>query len=263
MANPPTTSSRSSSSSSSSSTSRTSSGGGDDHGSGVGVSISREGVEVSNNGVGVSVGEHSVGASREFDIWEGTVAPIPTGVPGIFVTLTPAVKAQVSGSLNFEGRTEVTVGGRITGSLMVGLEGGAPPAASIYLRGGPVLTGSLTMTVDRSGVKTVEGRIDLDMAARIGVQVQHVLDYGIDLGSARMFSFVGISYDRTRSPRFQYGTFQLGPPLRTALDWLHSAVDRVVSLGGRAVDTIRGYMSGAASTVARGASAAYEWITSW
>lgn len=263
MANPPTSSSSRSSSSSSSSSSHSSGGGGEEHGSGVGVSISSEGVEVSNNGVGVSVGEHSVGASREFDIWQGTVAPIPTGVPGIFVTLTPGVKAVVSGSLNWENQTELTVSGRIIGSLMVGLEGGAPPAASVYLRGGPVLTGTVSMTLDRSGLKSVEGRIDLDMAARIGVQVANTLDYGIDLGSARMFSFIGISYDRTRSPRFQRGTFELGGPLRSALEWLRSAVDRVVSLGSAAVSTIRGYMSGAASTVASGVSAAYNWVTSW
>ncbi|MFO0744442.1 MAG: hypothetical protein U1F43_02065 [Myxococcota bacterium] len=270
MANPPSTGSSSgggshgsSGSSGGSSSSHASGGHGEEPGSGASLTISEEGVEAGMDGTSVSVGESSVGAAREFELWSGTVAPIPTAIPGVFITLTPAVTGKVNGSVNFEHATEVTVGGSITGSLMVGLEGGAPPIASVYLRGGPVLTGTLSITMDRTGVKSATGRIDLDMNARIGVQVQHVFDFGVDLGSARMFSFIGLSYERGRTPSFQRGTFELGGGLRRGLDFVRSAIDRAVALGSSAVSTISNAYHGARDYVAGGLSDAYNALTSW
>jgi hypothetical protein len=218
--------------------------------------------ERNSDGVGVGVSTENGGqvtADREWTIWEGTAPPVPIpGVPGLFLTVTPSVKATVGASFQglVSGQSQVEFQGNVTGAVDVGLEFGAPPAASIYFRAGPQLQAQASLTFDNQGLQAAAATLSLDATARVGVQAGNgALDYNLVLARANILRVVGFQYTRGRGTT--WGAIQPGQDVIDALRWAKRTYDRVA---GMATDALNA-LGGGARRVGSAVSDAYSWLT--
>jgi len=198
--------------------------------------------------------------AREWQIWPAPgappIPPVPiAAVPGMFVTWTPSVKASVGAQFSGieQGQPERQYAVALTGSILGGIEYGLPPAASIYLRFGPIVQAQAQATFDSQGLKVVEAAITLDAAITAGAQAGGgQFDYGVTLARANIGRFVGFRY--TRGAATQYGTFEPGRPLLDAIEWARAAGRRANELYEAAAAPVR--------RVGSAISSAYAWLTS-
>jgi len=259
--------SRSGSSSSSSGSSRTGStggsgGGSNRHGS-TSVEITNESVGVSHNGTGATVSAHGVEVEREFEIWSHS-SSFPTPIPGVNFIVRPEVTGSVSGGLDRQdGRTEFSVGAAVEGHIGIGLSGGIPNVAEVYITAGPTVRGSAQATFDSQGLKECTARIDISASAEVGVSVGGgTFDLSYELGSVDICSFIGLRYQRGQGVTNR-GTFQLSGPMRAAMDFLRAALQRARQLGSAAATAVTNAYHGAREYAASGLSAAYNALPSW
>jgi hypothetical protein len=218
------------------------------------------------NGVGVGVSTENggqVSMDREWTIWEATppVPPVPVpGVPGLFLTVTPSVKAVVGAAFQglASGEAQRQYQGSLTGAVDVGLEFGAPPAASIYFRAGPQVQAQASLTFDSQGLKEAGATIALDATARVGVQAANgALDYNLVLARVNILRIVGFQYTRGRGAT--WGSIQPGQDVVDALRWAKQTYDRAAGLASDAVTA----MGNGARRVGSAVSDAYNWLTDW
>jgi hypothetical protein len=213
--------------------------------------------ESDSEGVGVSVSSENGGtieAGKEWDIWNGTFPPLPTGVPGLYMTFTPSVKAKVSAQIQglVAGEPARQYDASITGSMPVGVEYGAPPAASVYLRGGPVLKGGLSAKFDSQGLQSASGTITLNAEVKVGAQAgSGMFDYSVLLAQANIGRFIGFSY--TRGVGTTRGTFQIGQDIKNALQWAKAQYQQAVAMADAGAAAVR--RAGTA------VSDAWSWLT--
>jgi len=185
----------------------------------TGISGSSDGAAVSHGGVSGGVDADGVHVERNFEIWDTELPPISV-CPGIFIQIEPSLSAQCGARV---GSSERTYHGSVTGSIDVGLHGGVPKVASVYLKGGATATGKLTLVFDKHGAKSVEGRIDVDMSATVGLDIHDPIpNWDYELGSCRMFSFVGFKWEHGKVK--SKGDFQLGPKPQKAFDKMNDKI---------------------------------------
>ncbi|MEO1273045.1 MAG: DUF4157 domain-containing protein, partial [Myxococcota bacterium] len=214
----------------------------------------------SPDGVSVGVSTENGGTlavGREWTIWSRNPAPPPipiAAVPGLFLTITPEVKAGIQGQAQGleSGPQQRQYQVSVTGTVQVGLEYGAPPAASVYLRAGPVLQASMQGTFDGQGLQSVMGSLNLDAQVTLGAQAgSGAFDYSIVLARANLLRFTAFSYVRGRG--VTWGNVQPGQDIINGLRWAKRQYERARQLaqaGGRAV-----------RRVGRAISDGWNWLT--
>ena len=211
----------------------------------------------SSTGYGASVSTENGGtfaAGKEWDIWKSVVPPIPTGIPGLYLTFTPAVKAKVEVQIQglVAGESARQYQASITGTCPVGLEYGAPPVASLYLRAGPVMQGQMSTKFDSKGLQSASGTISLDAQVNVGAQAgSGTFDYSVVLARANIGRFVGFSYTRGRGTT--RGTFQIGQDIKDALAWAKRQYEYAKGLAEAGAEAVQ--------RVGSAISDAWSWLT--
>lgn len=196
-----------------------------------------------HNGAAISASTANGGtieAGREFELGQINVPPVALPVPGLFLTCTGGVKAAASvaiqGIVSGEAAREYQVS--VTGTIQAGIEAGAPPLASMYLRAGPVLRASGRAKFDSQGLKSVDVDLSLDSTISVGVQGgSGAFDYSIQLARANIARIIGVSHERGRPIR--WATVQPGSTLVAAAREAKTAYDRVLGWARAGRDAIQ------------------------
>lgn len=197
----------------------------------------------------------TIEAGREFELGQINVPPVALPVPGLFLTCTGGVKAAASvaiqGLVSGEAAREYQVS--VTGTIQAGIEAGAPPLASMYLRAGPVLRASGRAKFDSQGLKSVDVDLSLDSTISVGVQGgSGAFDYSIQLARANIARIIGVSHERGRPIR--WATVQPGSALVAAAREAKAAYDRILGWARAGADAVQG--------AGRVVSRAWNWLTS-
>lgn len=194
-------------------------------------------------------------------LWPAPGTPAMLSIPvftGVNFVIRPSVDVfgDVQGNVGGRNAGSAQFNLGVTGSVGVGLSGGIPGTAEVYLTVNPTMTAQATLRLGPgSGQWTFDAGITLTGDVRLGVSLGGgAADFSVRTPSAEILRLTGINVDQAGFHSERLG-FALGRDLQAALDWMERRLDDVRNGVGRVVE--------AGQRVAREFTNVAEWATSW
>jgi hypothetical protein len=199
--------------------------------------------------------------SYEYTIWDKMIStPIPA-CPVINLVVKPSVKVAAKMGADWGGENKGTgkVGVEISGSVGVGLSGGAANVAEVYAVLEPGISGGGEFRFGQQGKWSLDVGMALKVGGKLGVALGGgIVDYSFALFDLELLKFTGLNWDQAGFHKEKLG-IGMGKDLEDIFKAIKAIIDKAKAAGAAIAN-------GAVKTgkyIAKGAQDAWDFVTSW